>query len=207
MIIVISNWIQFAEKYLTVSNWIQIIGIIVTFITTLVSLWIALRSLRLSKKSIDMATESAEQTKLSAFNANRPYVVAYTTSLDSGLMSIHKYLIIKNFGKSAAMIHTIHTSDELDDSNSDKKLESLTNFTLAPGMSIPATVDSNFMETVTFNIVYSDLDNHKFEESFPVNFGFMSSVRFETSSIANLPEGFNELIAAINVVSQQIQQK
>jgi hypothetical protein len=191
----------------TITNWISVIGIIVSSITTIVSLAVAVKSLKTSQKSIELAANSAEQTKLSTYNANRPYVVAYTTSIETGLMSMHKYLIIKNFGKSAAHVSRVLPLNDLDSTNKERKLKSLKKFTLAPKMAIPIIIDSGFMDTIKFKIIYSDLEGHKFDETFEVNFGFMQDVKYETASRSDLPSGFNEIIASINILAQQIQQK
>ncbi|KAF0361404.1 hypothetical protein [Pediococcus acidilactici] len=192
---------------LSASNWIQIIGILVSTLSAIISLVIAVKSLKTSQRSIELAANSAEQTKISTYNANRPYVVAYTTSIETGMMSMHKYLIIKNFGKSAAHVSSVIPLSDLDSANKERKLKSLKDFTLAPKMSIPIIVDSNFMDTIKFEIIYNDLDDHKFDEIFEVNFGFMQDIKYATASKSNLPGGFNELIAAINILAQQIQQK
>lgn len=201
------NYIDKLVSQFTITNWITIVGIIVSSITTVVSLVVAVKSLKNSQKSIELATNSAEQTKISTYNANRPYVVAYTTNIETGLMSMHKYLIIKNFGKSAAHVSSVIPLTKLDSTNSDRQLDSLKDFTLAPNMSIPIVFNSDFMNTVEFEIIYNDLENNKFDEKFNVNFGFMKDIKYEIASRSDLPAGFNEIIASINVLAQQIQQK
>ena len=69
---------------MTISNWISVAGILV---------------------SLGIATWSAHQTKVAAQLASRPYVSVYLEAIDTVYFS--KYLVIKNFGNSSAVITSI----------------------------------------------------------------------------------------------------
>ncbi|HBH6328674.1 recombinase family protein [Enterococcus faecium] len=76
------------QPYISLSEFIQIL-------VSCISLAIALGSLYQSKKSIQL-------TENSILSANRPYVVIYIETLDT--VYFERYIVIKNFGKSAARI-------------------------------------------------------------------------------------------------------
>lgn len=183
---------------LTTSNWIEIISIIASLTVSFASIWIAL-------KSLNRAEKSAKALEVSNFNAERPYVTIYSTGLNTGVMSFHKFLIIKNFGKSAAKVKLITYTGELDANNQSRNLTSLHDFVLAPGMSVRSNIDAAFKNTVIFHVEYSDLQGHSFNETFDVNFGFGDTLVYAEASKGNMPKGYNELIAALHIIAQQLQ--
>lgn len=183
---------------LTPSNWVQIFSTVATLIVSVVSITIANSSLKQTK-------QAAIDTKKSEFNATRPYVTIYSNVISTGIMSIHKFLIIKNFGKTAAQVKSIEFSPQLDKSNQERNLASLHNFVLAPGMSIRAEVDQKFGEVVTFKVKYCDFEMHKFYESYNVNFGFENDVRYSEADNSALPAGVKEIVNALNIIAQQLQ--
>ncbi|MGV0167145.1 hypothetical protein ACRYI5_00935 [Furfurilactobacillus sp. WILCCON 0119] len=183
--------------HLTTDNWIQIIGIIASFTASTVSVTIAVLALLQTRKA-------ALRTKDIAFNESRPYVTIYMTALDTGVMSMHKYLVIKNFGKSAANISSIIPKGNLDKPNQERKLASLKNFVLAPGMSVRANVNANFSDTVIFEVMYTDANKNTFNDTFSVNFGYGDDLIYEEASKSGLPDGVNEIIAALNIIAQQL---
>ena len=82
------NITQLLQPYISLAEFIQIL-------VSCISLAIALSSLYQSKKSIQL-------TEKSILSANRPYVMFYIETLDT--VYFEKYIVIKNFGKSAAKI-------------------------------------------------------------------------------------------------------
>lgn len=195
-------------KTFSPSDWIQIFSIFASLAVLIISVCIAL-------KSLNRAEKSAKATEIANFNATRPYVTIYSNSLDTGLLAIHKYLIIKNFGKTAAKVKTIDFNGELDEINKERKLRSLHDFVLAPGMSVRTVISANFSKTIMFQVTYSDLENNQFKEDYKVNFGFSDDLVFAKASaeandevkaeINRLPKGYVEVISALNVIAQQLQ--
>ena len=75
-------------KILSVSDWIQLVGIIASLIVSIVAVVISIKTLKQNSKMIDEST--------------RPMIVIY-----NDIVSAHspiQYLIIRNFGNSAATI-------------------------------------------------------------------------------------------------------
>lgn len=93
------------------SDWIQILSIIATTIISIVSVIIATKSLRLTKKSIE--------------DANRPYIGCFVEMIEVG--HFQKYFVIKNFGKTPATIVDIKFNKEIKGLGREGKLDSVKN--------------------------------------------------------------------------------
>lgn len=77
-------------KYLTASDWVQLVGIIASLITSIVAIWISVKTLNQNNKMIEDST--------------RPVISIYSRYLDGKL-----YIITKNFGNSSCTIDYIHS--------------------------------------------------------------------------------------------------
>lgn len=110
---------NFIEWELNISD---IVGILVSIIAIIISII----SLKQSEKSIKLA--------------NRPYVVVYREYIQI-LESVNEYIVIKNFGKSGAVINSVNFSPEYKDDSFDKVVFSnIANTFIAPNQSIPTLV-------------------------------------------------------------------
>lgn len=106
---------------MSIADWIKTIPSIVTAITAIIAIIISVISLRATKRSIE--------------NANRPNVVAYLSWewLDKNM---REYLIIKNFGNTAAIIEEVRFSKEWINSHNEKPIFSKMNgYIIAPQQS------------------------------------------------------------------------
>lgn len=136
---------------------IQMIASTATVGVSLVSIWIALRSLKVSKESL--------------LQNNRPYVVIYLSSINS--FKTEKYVVIKNFGKSGATITGIHL-DLLDDSFGEKK-EYIHGFVLQHSNSFIAPNQAFQLPLFNFDIVgsifitYVDSNGFIYEEKYELD--------------------------------------
>lgn len=122
---------------LTVSDVIEIVSIITGSLLSIISLWIAVKSLKQSQKSIELAELSIEE-------ANRPYVVVYRDFIQV-LSTAHEYLVIKNFGNTGATIDSLkidppYTNDSDIHFND---FSNLKNTFIAPGQSISSAIFAN----------------------------------------------------------------
>lgn len=113
----------------SISELVQIISPIVGIVTSIVAVFISVGSLRATRTSIE--------------EANRPYVVIYKDYIQV-TSSIHEYLIIKNFGKSGAIIDSIIFEPSYVNSETGKGIFENTRDTfIAPGQSISTFVPAN----------------------------------------------------------------
>lgn len=90
---------------LTVSDIIEIVGIVTSLITSIVAIWISVKTLRQNSHMIEEST--------------RPYISLYvgTTYFSSTVT----YLIMKNFGQSSAIITNFSSSVDLSAVSYDKE--------------------------------------------------------------------------------------
>ncbi|EAD0633842.1 hypothetical protein FLR18_13740 [Listeria monocytogenes] len=146
---------------MTTSDWIQILSIFATLIISTASIVIALKSLKLTKISIE--------------SANRPYVTCYLDMVVVG--HYQKYLIIKNFGTSSAVIKNISFLGEIILEN-ENNLESLHETIIAPNqkfiISIAKEVPDKSIISVVIN--YQDLQRNRFTEKFQLNPNFSKDI-------------------------------
>ena len=148
------NITQLLQPYISLAEFIQIL-------VSCISLAIALSSLYQSKKSIQL-------TEKSILSANRPYVMFYIETLDT--VYFEKYIVIKNFGKSAAKILDLTFISKLDEKNDLNRLGSLVGGIIAPNQKFTTSVDPNFNETITGKIKYQDLNGIIYEVDRDNNF-------------------------------------
>ena len=146
------NITQLLQPYISLAEFIQIL-------VSCISLAIALSSLYQSKKSIQL-------TEKSILSANRPYVMFYIETLDT--VYFEKYIVIKNFGKSAAKILDLTFISKLYEKNDLNRLGSLVGGIIAPNQKFTTSMDTNFNETITGKIKYQDLDGAIYEEEFKI---------------------------------------
>ncbi|WP_270993504.1 hypothetical protein [Listeria seeligeri] len=151
---------------MTTSDWIQIISIIATFLISTVSIIIALKSLKLTKNSIE--------------SANRPYVACFLDMVSVG--HYQKYLVIKNFGSTPAIIKKISFIGEITLKNR-IDLDSLHETTIAPNQKFAIVYDkkASNKSIVTVKINYQDLHGNLYEELFQINPNFTKNLVSATS--------------------------
>jgi hypothetical protein len=132
---------------MTISNYLQLLAIIV-------SLFAALSGIYIANKNIAHAT--------------RPYISVYSQFIDTTTAT--KYVVIKNFGKSMAKIESIKFSKPFLTINQVTQLQSLVGTTIAPSQKFMSFVENNFKEHITVTVKYSDLNGTKYSENYPLNF-------------------------------------
>lgn len=138
--------------YVKISDWIQVIAICI-------SLFVSVISILQTRKSIKM-------TEKSVYDANRPYVSVFVETFDT--VYFEKYLVIKNFGQTAAKILELEFQTKLDSSNEQFKLQSLVGGTIAPGQKFTSSLDSDFNDLVVVSFSYQDMDGNIYHEQVDV---------------------------------------
>lgn len=142
---------------MTISNWISVAGILV---------------------SLGIATWSAHQTKVAAQLASRPYVSVYLEAIDTVYFS--KYLVIKNFGNSSAVITSIKFMklDKTDKYSNDirKGLSGLVGGSIGPKQKLTMSLKDNYKSCISIEIEYTDLNGKQYEETFHIKTDMMSKM-------------------------------
>ncbi|MCD2332908.1 hypothetical protein [Bacillus cereus] len=160
-----------------ISDWIQISGIVVSTLVAITSIFIALKSLKLTRKSIE--------------EANRPYVTCFVSSIDTGFRA--KYFVIKNFGKSGARIINIEFNKNLPKLGRNGKIDSIINSLIAPNQKFMTTVPSEMDDIVDVKITYEDSNNNLFEESHTINFGYSKDLTYKNVDNSGLDDTANTM--------------
>lgn len=134
---------------ITISDWIQIGIAIITLVSVIISLIIAILTLKQNTRMIE--------------NSTKPSVIIYKDILD--INSPLEYLVIKNVGNSLAYITSIefdktklYKISDGDIKEATKAFDFLNNSTLAPQQlyRIPINTKNLEFDTITFDIFYSD---------------------------------------------------
>lgn len=160
------------------SDWIQVVAIAATVIISLVSIVIASKSLRMTRKSIE--------------DANKPYIGCYVDMVDVG--HFQKYIVVKNFGKTPATIISIEFDKEIDSLGRNGKLNSLENTLIAPGQNFISVIDSDEKATVIAKVIYKDMENQLTHLNFTLNLDFTSDLMYMKSTESKFSDETNELL-------------
>ena len=137
---------------------IQIISLIVTSATAIISAWIAICTLRQNNKMIEEST--------------RPYILIYTTEINSG--NLFMYLVVKNNGASSAKIERIDINPCLKGMykipNDKDFLKDLEGCSIAPSQSKICLLDfEKIPKKVEIKITYSSSVKKRYTEEMIVN--------------------------------------
>ena len=131
---------------------------------------LVLASLTVAIASIIIAVKSLRLTQKSVESANRPYLVISLESIQV-TSSIVDYLVLRNYGKSGAIIDSI-TLDLDYEGLKNQPFTSLENFSIAPGQSIPTAMTytqstDSYQRDRVFRLKYHN-EQKCYEESFIV---------------------------------------
>ncbi len=136
---------------------IEIILSIITAITSIIAIFISIKTLK--------------QNNLMIESSSRPYIQIYGLKTDLGFPSYT--LVIKNFGQSSGTIKNFKSNIDLSviSLDSDKAPFSyIQNTTLAPNQSLRADVDAKKMPNkIEFEIEYQS-STHTYKETMNINF-------------------------------------
>ena len=157
------------------SEILELLNIVIPAFLGIVSIAIAYVAIRQSNKSIKLTEESIE-------DANRPYVVAYLTSMQV-TNTIIEYVVIKNFGQTGATINSIQVIPDYEyeghDLNNGNPFKDINNHFIAPGQSLTFIVGAGGNDYIsvpdrTIRINYKTA-NKTYSEDFHFNETSISS--------------------------------
>ena len=142
---------------LSPSDWIQIFGIVLSTIASVVAIIISVITLRQNNKMIE--------------ESSRPVISIYTQSINPGVPMF--YLVVKNFGHSPAYMCEFETDFDFSDcygkSNVRNYLDDLKKCVIAPGQSKTCWLDfTKIARPVRFSIQYKS-GTKKYSETFDLD--------------------------------------
>lgn len=142
---------------LTPSDKVQLLGIIISFATSIVAILISLMTLRQNSKMIE--------------ESSRPVISIYSQSIDTGTPML--FIVVKNFGNSPAVINKFDYDYDFTDCYSFRSerdyLKDLVGSTLAPGQSRICSLDyKKLSRPITFTLEYKSACK-KYADSFTVD--------------------------------------
>lgn len=139
---------------LEVSDQIQIISTIATIIISLVSVWIAVSTLKQTNKITE--------------EANRPYVVIFLEVIQV-TSTFTYYLVVKNFGNTGAIIDSISYNPDFNNKYGLKPFADFENHFIAPRQSITTACDFEKPYTpIDFTISYH-VGKKSYTDTFIIN--------------------------------------
>ncbi|MGK0551085.1 hypothetical protein ACSFB8_04300 [Enterococcus faecalis] len=174
---------------MTVSNIIQLVGIVASFTLSAVAIWQAQKSIKLTEKSI--------------INSNRPYVVCYLAMSDVGFFE--KYFIIKNFGHTPAKILKIKSSRKISSVGENLYLQSLVNTIIAPTQKFVTALyseDDVKNELIDIEIIYEDTLGKTYQENFQLNPNFTRDIAYHNENLESLSADQNDLRNILHALSK-----
>lgn len=140
---------------MSISDIIQIVAIIVSTVISIISICIAVKSLKQTNKSI--------------CDANKSDVVIYPDFIQVNSIRTN-YLIIKNFGKSSAIIDSIDFSNNDFFENTYTPFYNLSKCSIAPNQTFSTIVDYKKYPYIPFDITIKYHDNlGSYEKFFSIN--------------------------------------
>lgn len=151
----------------TQGDWLELIGIASSLFVGIISLIIALRTLRQNSKMIEDST--------------RPYIVIYSKT--TYVADTNFYLVIKNMGQSGAIIKRINSDKDLEPYiylNQINPINKVENTFFAPNQSIFFELEASKIKKdkimyINFEIEY--MSNRKaYTEHYAINFDLESSI-------------------------------
>lgn len=146
---------------LSSSDIIQIIGIVISFFTSILAIVISVKTLQQNSKMIE--------------DSSRPYIGIYGSGVY--IQNSNYYLIVKNFGNSSATIHSFTYDFDIAkftfrNPNSSEPFQFIEGSTIMPGQAFYSLIDfnkaHNLTRLVNFHIVYSS-GCHTYEDDICLN--------------------------------------
>lgn len=145
-------------------DWIEIGISVVTAIVSISSIIIAVKSLKMTQKSIE--------------DANKPYIYCYIST--SGVGGFSRYFIIRNSGATPACVIDLKFNNAEGLFVQNKYPISIIGATIAPGQQLATLIDSNTDKKFTVIITFKDMLNKVTTQTTELNSG-MSSLLFRST--------------------------
>lgn len=149
--------------------------------------------------AVVISVVTLRQNNKMIYEANKPIIEMYIHGID--VHSTHKYLVIKNFGKTSAKIQSLSFSKDLDAYNNDTRLKSLIGTGIAPNQSFVTIYDKSFNDRLTATISYtSEVSKHEEFHEFQLDFGQLNSLRYSHVSTPDLSDEAKAIINGVEAI-------
>lgn len=144
---------------LSVENWINIISIVVSTTISIASIFIAIKTLKITSKSI--------------YDSNKPYITVFIERINV-VSTPNFYLVIKNFGKTGAKILEINFDSKFDKNlYFDKEpFKYLQNTFIAPNQSFTYALENKKSDFSCICKIIYEYNNEILQTEIPLNFSF-----------------------------------
>lgn len=146
----------------TTTDWIQLFSIIASLSISVISILVAVFTLRQNSKMIEEST--------------RPYILIYDAY--TNISSVHFYLILKNFGKTGATITEFKSNHDMSIFDSKQPpFEHIVGTFLAPGQSIRAHIElpQNINLEINFDIKYKT-SNKEYKQASSIHLAYLKNI-------------------------------
>lgn len=166
---------------MSVSDWIQVVAILVSLAVSIVSILQTRKSIKNTEKSIK--------------DANRPYLSIYFETIDT--IDFGKYIVLKNFGKTSAKILDITVDGSPKSHGMDIDFSSMIGATISPGQKFSSVLENDFSENLFYSIVYQESDGEVHNDSFSIKTDMNASLPWKHKSSKDLSTTIKNATQAI----------
>ena len=157
-----------------IRDWIELSSVIASFILAFLSLIFVVIAIKQNSKMIK--------------NSTRPYVAVYLQA--ANFQRVNMYLVVKNYGKSAAIIDKMEFSVDLKDvAYGEERIpfDNMEETTIAPNQSIISYIDTKKSKRNGITLFSVDLEYHDnvnvYKEKYPINIeAYMGNVSSRAST-------------------------
>lgn len=180
---------------LSASDKIELFSMLASLITSVVAIFISIKTLMLSNKAI--------------VESSRANIVFYVDTLTGG----QQFLVLKNFGNSMGEILNIDISPKLDYSKSPRinyssipVITDYKNITLAPKQCIKSWFPFSSYPDTSFKITvkYKTLDK-EYKETYPINLSYIKAIDYirKENHNSDVPKALNDINTTLQNISER----
>lgn len=159
---------------------------------TIVNIILCILSFLLAVISVVTVVITLRQNHKMVENSTRPYIVIYNNVVDAKIPI--QYLVIRNFGQTAAKIEMVEITPKVDFLYSDALFVNMEDQTIAPGQSYSTAFRVNNNIILNAKVIYS-ADKKRYKENFKISQKAFSDQIHSKVSIKNDSHAL-EIIAA-----------
>ena len=135
-------------------------------ISTIVNIVLCIFSFLLAVISVVTVVITLRQNHKMIENSTRPYIVIYNDLVDVTVPI--QFLVIRNFGQTAAKIETVDITPKVDFTYSDDLFGRMKNQTIAPGQSYSTAFTVDNSVTLTAKVIYL-AGKKRYEETYTIS--------------------------------------
>lgn len=135
--------------------------------------------------------KSLQITRKSIEDANKPFIACYIDLVEVG--HLQKYLIIKNFGRTPAMILDIQFDRVIEGLGREGEINSLKGSLIAPNQKVITVMNLQEKRIISVEVTYKDMQNNVMTHTYELNSGFSRDMRYANQNKSKLSDDTNVL--------------